>query len=81
MTPEQQEMVQKAADAAAESGRQKQLALEESLVSFLEEQGMDVYEPDLEAFRSHVQAQYIGSEFAASWPEGVLDKINALGNN
>lgn len=81
MTPEQQEMVQKAADAAAESGRQKQLALEESLVSFLQEQGMDVYEPDLEAFRSHVQAQYIGSEFAASWPEGVLDKINALGNN
>jgi TRAP-type C4-dicarboxylate transport system substrate-binding protein len=79
MTADQQATVQKAADAAAESGRQKQLELEGSLVAFLEEQGMSVYEPDLEAFRTHVQAQYVGSEFAASWPEGVLEKINALG--
>ncbi len=80
LTPDQQATMQKAADAAAESGRQKQLELEASLVSFLEEQGLDVYEPDLEAFRSHVQAQYIDSEFAESWPEGVLEAINALGN-
>ena len=80
LTPEQQATMQEAADVAAESGRQKQLKLEEDLVSFLEEQGMEVYEPDLEAFRSHVQAQYVGSEFAESWPEGVLEAINALGN-
>ena len=80
LTPDQQDTMQKAADAAAEHGRQKQLELEASLVSFLEEQGMDVYEPDLEAFRSHVQAQYVGSEFAESWPEGVLEAINSLGN-
>ncbi len=41
---------------------------------------MTVYEPDLAAFREYVQAQYLESEFAASWPEGVLEKINALGN-
>ena len=58
----------------------RQLELEDSLVSFLEEQGLDVYEPDLDAFRSHVQDQYIGSEFAASWPDGVLEAINALGS-
>lgn len=80
LTPEQQATVQKAADAAAESGRQKQLAKEESLVAFLQEQGMAVYEPDLAAFRDHVQSQYLDSEFAASWPDGVLEKINALGN-
>lgn len=80
LTPEQQATVQKAADAAAESGRQKQLEKEQSLVSFLKEQGMEIYEPDLDAFRTHVQAQYVGSEFAASWPDGVLEKINALGN-
>ena len=79
LTPEQQVTVQKAADAAAEAGRKKQLELEESLVSFLKEQGLEIYEPDSEAFRKHVQAQYVGSEFAASWPEGVLEKINALG--
>lgn len=76
----QQATVQAAAVAAAESGRQAQLEKEANLVSFLTEQGLDVYEPDLAAFRSHVQAQYAGSELAASWPEGVLDKINALGN-
>ena len=80
LTPEQQETVQKAADAAAESGRQAQLAKEESLADFIREQGVEIYEPDLAAFREHVQTQYLGSEFAQTWPEGVLDKINALGN-
>ena len=80
LTPEQQATVQQAADAAAESGRQKQLANEEELVAFLQGQGLDIYEPDLKAFPEHVQAQYVGSEFAKSWPEGVLEKINALGN-
>ncbi|WP_422372207.1 TRAP transporter substrate-binding protein DctP [Hoeflea sp.] len=80
LTPEQQATVKKAAEDAAESGRQAQLKKEDDLVSFLREQGLEIYEPDLAAFRSHVQAQYVGSEFAASWPEGVLEKINALGN-
>ncbi|RYH10175.1 TRAP transporter substrate-binding protein DctP [Tropicimonas sp. IMCC6043] len=80
LTPEQQEAVQAAADAAAESARLKQLQLEEDLVAFLEGEGLEIYEPDLAAFREHVQAQYLDSEYAASWPEGVLEKINALGN-
>jgi hypothetical protein len=41
---------------------------------------MTIYEPDLAAFRNQVQSMYLDSEFAATWPEGVLDKINALGN-
>ncbi len=79
MTPEQQAAVQAAADAAAEFGRQNQLQKEADLVSFLEGQGLDVYEPDVNAFRTQVQAMYLESEFAKSWPEGVLDKVNALG--
>jgi TRAP-type C4-dicarboxylate transport system substrate-binding protein len=79
LTPEQQASVQAAAEAAAESGRQAQLAKEAELGAFLEENGLTLYEPDLAAFRSHVQEQYKGSEFAAAWPDGVLDKINALG--
>ncbi len=80
LSADQQAIVQAAAEAAAESGRQKQLEKEANLVSFLTEQGLDVYEPDLKAFRDHVQDQYAGSELAASWPDGVLEKINALGN-
>lgn len=80
LTPEQQATVQAAAIAAAESGRQAQLKKEEELVAFLREKGLDIYEPDRAAFRSHVQAQYVGSDYAKSWPAGVLEKINALGN-
>lgn len=80
MTPEQQATVQAAADAAAEFGRQNQLQKEAELVSFLEEQGLEIYEPDVAAFRTAVQAAYLGSDFAKDWPDGVLEKINALGN-
>jgi TRAP-type C4-dicarboxylate transport system substrate-binding protein len=80
MDADQQAIVQQAADDAAELGRQRQLQLEDELVAFLEEQGMEVYEPDLAAFRNQVQAMYLDSEFAETWPEGVLEQINALGN-
>ena len=72
--------VQRAADAAAAYGRLKQLDKENNLADFIRSQGVEIYTPDLEAFRTHVQAQYVGSEAAESWPEGVLEKINALGN-
>jgi len=80
LTMEQQMTVQRAADAAAAYGRLKQLDKENNLADFIRSQGVEIYSPDLDAFRNHVQAQYVGSEFAATWPEGVLEKINALGN-
>jgi TRAP-type transport system periplasmic protein len=78
LTPEQQAVMQKAADDAAESGRQKQLALETELEQFFKDKGLKVYTPDVEAFRSHVQKVYLESDFSKSWPEGMVDKINAL---
>jgi TRAP-type C4-dicarboxylate transport system substrate-binding protein len=69
LTPEQQATVQKAAVDAAESGRQAQLKKEEELVSFLREKGLDIYEPDLNAFRTHVQAQYVGSNSRRAGPK------------
>ena len=72
--------VQRGADAAAAVGRLKQLERENNLAEFIRSQGVEVYTPDLEAFRTHVQEQYVGSEFAAAWPDGLLEKINALGN-
>jgi TRAP-type C4-dicarboxylate transport system substrate-binding protein len=80
LTAEQQMTVQKAADAAAAWGRLKQLDKENNLADFIRSQGVEIYTPDLAAFRETVQAAYAGSEVAASWPEGVLDRINALGN-
>ncbi len=78
LTPEQQATVQKAADDAAESGRQKQLALETELEQFFKDKGLKVYKPDIDAFRTHVQKAYLESDFSKTWPAGMVDKINAL---
>lgn len=78
LTPEQQKITQKAADEAAELGRQRQLALEAELVQFFKDKGLEVYEPDVAAFRARVQKAYLESDYAKAWPKGVLERINAL---
>jgi TRAP-type C4-dicarboxylate transport system substrate-binding protein len=78
LTPDEQATVQKAADDAAEAGRQKQLKLEADLEQFFKDKGLKVYMPDVDAFRAHVQKAYLESEFAKDWPQGMVDKINAL---
>ncbi|QYK41367.1 MAG: TRAP transporter substrate-binding protein DctP [Paracoccaceae bacterium] len=80
MTPDQQAATQAAADAAAEAARQRQLGLEDELVQFMKDQGLKVYEPDIAAFRAKVQADYLASPYAAAWPAGIVDAINAAGN-
>lgn len=80
LTPEQQEKLTAAAWAAADMGRANQLKKEDELVAFLKDKGLEIYEPDLAAFRSTVQKAYLDSEYAKSWPEGLLEKVNALGN-
>ncbi len=79
LSTDQQAQLQKAADDAATSARNAQLQKEEELVSFLREKGLEIYEPDVAAFRKAVQSAYLDSDFTKSWPEGVLEKINALG--
>jgi TRAP-type C4-dicarboxylate transport system substrate-binding protein len=78
MTPEQQAATQMAADEAAEAARQAQLALEAELAEFFRSQGLKVYEPDVAAFRAQVQAAYLASDYAKAWPEGIVERINAV---
>jgi tripartite ATP-independent transporter DctP family solute receptor len=77
-TPEQQKIVQKAADDACEQARQAQLKLETDLEGFFKEKGLKVYTPDVDAFRKHVQAEYLKSKFSKDWPPGIVEKINAI---
>ena len=78
LTPQQQAALQKAADDASESGRQKQLTLERELEQFLKDKGLQVYTPNVDAFRRRVQKAYLESDFSKKWPPGLVDKINAL---
>jgi len=78
LTPANQAKLQKAADDAAESGRQKQLKLEDELVQFFKDKGLQVYTPNVDAFRSRAQKMYLESDLSKSWPKGLVEKINAL---
>ena len=78
MSPANQVKLQKAADDAAESGRQKQLKLEDELVQFFKDKGLQVYTPNVDAFRARVQKMYLESDLSKSWPKGLIEKINAI---
>lgn len=78
MTPEQQALVQQAADEAIAWSAAAHAAREQELADFFRSQGLEVYEPNQDAFRTHAQERYRGSRLSADWPEGMLERINAL---
>jgi TRAP-type C4-dicarboxylate transport system substrate-binding protein len=73
-----QKSFQSAADkamrwSAAEHGKREQ-----ELAEGFKKQGLQVYVPDQNAFRTHAQKVYLASDEAKEWPKGMLEKINAL---
>lgn len=78
MSPEQQAEIQAAADEIIAWSTARHLEQEEELVEFFKQEGLEVYAPDVEAFRQHAQQMYLESDFAQDWPEGMLDRINAM---
>jgi len=78
MTPEQQAAFDAAAKVAIDFSQQEHLAREAELVERFKSAGLEVYEPDLAAFRAFAQQKYLESDLAKDWPEGVVDRINAL---
>jgi len=78
MSPDQQAAFQAAADEALAWNAEQHLKREAELVEVFKGKGLNIYTPDVEAFRTHVQKAYLESELAKSWPEGMVDKINAL---
>ena len=78
MTPEQQALVQTASDTAIAWSTEQHLAQEKSLVEEFKKAGLQIYEPDVAAFRTAAQKAYLKSDLAKDWPEDVLNKINSL---
>ncbi|MFN3673243.1 MAG: TRAP transporter substrate-binding protein DctP [Bosea sp. (in: a-proteobacteria)] len=78
MSPEKQKAFQAAADAAIDWSTQEHVKKEGELVDFFKKQGLEVYTPDVAAFRDFAQKKYLASDLAKSWPAGMVDKINAL---
>ena len=73
-----QKTFQAAVDKAVAWSTAEHLKRETELASFFKQQGLEVYVPDLAAFRANAQKVYLASDEAKAWPKGMLDKINAM---
>jgi TRAP-type transport system periplasmic protein len=73
-----QKTFQAAADKAIAWSTAQHLKREAELADDFRKRGLDVYAPDINAFRSNAQKIYLASDEAKQWPAGLLDKINAM---
>ena len=78
MPPARQKAFQAAADKAINWSAAEHLKQELELANIFRKHGLEVYVPDVNAFRAHAQKVYLGSDEAKEWPKGMLEKINAL---
>ena len=79
LTDEEKAAIEQAEAAAKAYNDATVLAAEAEAVAFLESQGLTVTTPDVAAFRAQVQEKFLASDFAKTWPEGLLDRINGAG--
>ena len=73
-----QKTFQAAVDKAIAWSAAEHQKREIELAEGFKKQGLDVYAPDVSAFRAHAQKVYLASDEAKAWPAGMLEKINAL---
>jgi TRAP-type C4-dicarboxylate transport system substrate-binding protein len=73
-----QKTFQAAVDKALMWSVQEHLKREAELADGFKKQGLDVYTPDIAAFRSYAQKVYLASDEAKSWAPGILDRIGAV---
>jgi TRAP-type C4-dicarboxylate transport system substrate-binding protein len=73
-----QRTFQAAADKAIAWSTAEHQKREAALAEEFRKQGLDVYVPNIAAFREHAQKVYLASDEAKQWPAGMLDKINAM---
>jgi tripartite ATP-independent transporter DctP family solute receptor len=78
MTPDQKQKFQAAADKAIGWSTSKHLDQEKELAAFFKSQGLEVYSPDVDAFRTNAQKKYLESSLSKDWPKGMLERINAV---
>jgi TRAP-type C4-dicarboxylate transport system substrate-binding protein len=73
-----QKSFQSAVDKALKWSTAEHLKREAELADGFKKAGLEVYTPDIKAFREHAQKVYLASDEAKSWPKGMIEKIAAL---
>lgn len=77
MDDQQQGWLKQAAEYAGVVGREEHVQQMKSAFAALEEKGVTVTEPDLDAFRTSVEPMVTGMDGKA-WPEGLYETISGL---
>lgn len=78
LKPAQQAKFEAAAEKAFDDSTAKYNAQEKEVADFYKAQGLQVYAPDVGAFRAFAQKKYLDSAYAKDWPKGMLERINAV---
>jgi TRAP-type C4-dicarboxylate transport system substrate-binding protein len=78
MGPAKQKSFQAAVDKALAWSTGEHLKREAELADGFRKQGLEVYTPDVNAFRAYAQKIYLASDEAKTWAPGILDKIAAI---
>src|SRR5690606_31408395 len=78
MSADKQRAFQAAVDKAIAWSAAEHTKREAELAEGFKRQGLDVYVPNLNAFREHAQKIYLASDEAKAWAPGILDKIAAI---
>jgi tripartite ATP-independent transporter DctP family solute receptor len=79
LSDEERAAILAAEEAAKKVNDEGVLATEADGKAFFEAHGNTVTTPDVAAFRKQVLDKFLTSDFAKTWPPGLLDRINAAG--
>jgi len=76
LSKENQEIIVKAAKDAAKIGSELNIKRESELVSFFEEKGLTIVNPDLDAFKTKAEQMYLGNkDFTSKWDMELYKRI------
>lgn len=78
LTPEQQKVMDGAALAAIKYNNENRIKDEADLVAFFKSKGLDVYSPDVAAFRKHVLDAYLNSSESKDWPPNIIQTLDSI---
>jgi TRAP-type C4-dicarboxylate transport system substrate-binding protein len=79
LPPAKQQAFQAAVDKALKWSTDEHVKREAELAdTFKKQHGLEIYTPDVAAFRAHAQKIYLASDEAKDWPKGMLEKIAAV---
>jgi TRAP-type C4-dicarboxylate transport system substrate-binding protein len=73
-----QKQFQAAVDKALKWSTAEHLKREAELQETFRKAGLQIYAPDVAAFRQHAQKIYLASDEAKEWPKGMLERIAAV---